>query len=164
MYLVVQNGHARFPSQCGSSRRRQSSFIERDDGRSYGLMHAEQGPSGRTGWKYYDSYCLLVRRITIFIYHGQAPSSQISRAEHSFLCSITVVNKETDLLPQLQTAAQQGNLVEQVDKSLLMTRLTTIMSVQQPQQGHLPIKGATPSGLGIINQFFTHPISAHPNA
>ena len=59
-------------------------------------MHAERGPSGGTGRKYYDNYCLLVGQIIIFIYRGQAPRSQISRAEHPFLCFIKVANKETD--------------------------------------------------------------------
>ena len=68
-------------------------------------MHAELGPSGGTGRKYYDNYRLLVRQIIIFIYRGQAPRSQISRAEHSFLCSTKVVNQETDLLLWLRTAA-----------------------------------------------------------
>ena len=70
--------------------------IERDDGRSFRLMHAERGPSGGTGRKYYDNYCLLVRQIIVFIYRGQAPRSQISRAEHPLLCFIKVANKETD--------------------------------------------------------------------
>ena len=35
--------------------------IEREDGKSYDLMCAEQGPSGGTGRKYYDYYYLLVR-------------------------------------------------------------------------------------------------------
>ena len=61
-------------------------------------MHTERGPSGGTGREYYDNYCLLVRRIMVFIYHGQAPRSQTSRAEHLFLCSSMVVNKETDSL------------------------------------------------------------------
>ena len=69
--------------------------IEREDGRSYALMHAERRPSSGTGQKHYDNYCFRVRRIIIFIYHGQVPHSQISRAEHAFLCSIKVVNKET---------------------------------------------------------------------
>ena len=68
-------------------------------------MPAERGPSGGTGQKYYDHYCLLVRRIIIFIYHGQALRSQISRTEHLFLCSVKVVSKETNSL-------QQGNLVQ----------------------------------------------------
>ena len=68
-------------------------------------MHAEQGPSGGTGRKYHDNYCLLVRQIIIFIYHGQAPRSQILRAEHSFLCSTKAVNKEIASLPQRWTAA-----------------------------------------------------------
>ena len=59
-------------------------------------MHAEWGPSRVTGQKYYDNYCLLVRQIIIFIYHGQAPCSQISQAEHLLLCFIKVVNKETN--------------------------------------------------------------------
>ena len=59
-------------------------------------MHAERGPSSGTGRKYYDNYCLLVRQIIIFIYRGQAPHSQISRAEHPLLCFIKVANKETD--------------------------------------------------------------------
>ena len=35
--------------------------IEREDGRGYDLMHAEREPSGGTGRKYYDNYCLLAR-------------------------------------------------------------------------------------------------------
>ena len=71
-------------------------------------MHAERRPSSGTGQKYYDNYCLLVRRITILIYYGQARRSQTSQAELSFLCSIKVVNKETDSLPQQQNAASMG--------------------------------------------------------
>ena len=62
-------------------------------------MRAEQRPCSGTGRKYYGNYCLLVRQFIIFIYHGQAPRSQISRAEYSFLCFTKVVNKETDSLP-----------------------------------------------------------------
>ena len=82
-----------------------ATVIERDDGSGYGLMHAERGPSGGTGRKYYDNHFLLVRRIIISIYHGQAPRSQKSQAEHSFLCSTEVVNKEIDSLQQQWSAA-----------------------------------------------------------
>ena len=34
--------------------------------RGYDLMHAEWQPSGRTGLKYYNYYCLLVRQIMVF--------------------------------------------------------------------------------------------------
>ena len=128
-------------------------------------MHAEWGPSGGTGREYYDNYCLLARRIIIFIYHGQALRSQVTRAEYAFLCPIQVVNKEIDSLPPLRTAASQRNLVEQVYESLLMTRLTTILYAEQPQQGRIPIKGATPSGLGRISRPHVHRTSvvAHDN-
>ena len=63
-----------------------SNVIEREDGGSYDLMHAERRPCRGAGRKYYNNYCLLVRRIMVFIYHGQAPRSHLSRAEHSFLC------------------------------------------------------------------------------
>ena len=60
--------------------------IEREGGGSYDLMHAERRPCRGAGRKYYNNYCLLVRRIMVFIDHGQAPRSHLSRAEHSFLC------------------------------------------------------------------------------
>ena len=62
----------------------------------YALMHDERRPSSGMGRKYYDNYCLLEGRIMIFIFCGQAPHSQLSRAEYLVLCSNKVVNKGTD--------------------------------------------------------------------
>ena len=67
----------------------------------------EWRPNSGTGWEYYDNYCILVRLIMIFIYYGQAPCPQYREGDiRSFV--LEVVNKETDLLPQLRTAAWQG--------------------------------------------------------
>ena len=48
----------------------------------------------------------------IFIYYGQALRSLTSRAGHLFHCSSKVVNKETDPLSLLWTAAKHGNLAQ----------------------------------------------------
>ena len=48
----------------------------------------------QNGLELFDNYCLLERRIMIFIYHGHTARFQLSKAEHSLPLSTGVVDKE----------------------------------------------------------------------